>query len=249
MKQSTYGRVVSIGASCAVVAGSVIVAVPANATVTPPADSNAVEPRTPSEVLSAIRADLVASGTPSDITAFDRLSADQRHELASYFLDPSIASAATAAADERVLGPETVRTNGDFEWGETEPSGAGQAGNGVGVGTRAASRSSWGKQWFAFAGIRLTETKVSMSYQYSGTTARKMLGYSCTVVRNVQPFTEVRTSKSSGYISGGQATAKCKVVVKRGVPTPWGTVAWSTYSSIQRLSAKGNGAITYNRWE
>ncbi|WP_216099687.1 hypothetical protein, partial [Curtobacterium sp. MMLR14_002] len=106
-----------------------------------------------------------------------------------------------------------------------------------------------GKQWFAFAGIRLTETKVSMSYQYSGTTARKMLGYSCTVVRNVQPFTEVRTSKSSGYISGGQATAKCKVVVKRGVPTPWGTVAWSTYSSIQRLSAKGNGAITYNRWE
>lgn len=50
-------------------------------------------------------------------------------------------------------------------------------------------------------------------------------------------------------VGGGQATAKCKVVVKRGVPTPWGTVAWSTYSSIQRLSAKGNGVITYNRWE
>lgn len=40
-----------------------------------------------------------------------------------------------------------------------------------------------------------------------------------------------------------------KVVVKRGVPTPWGTIAWSTYSAIQRLSAKGNSAVTYNRWE
>ncbi|MFJ4295554.1 hypothetical protein [Curtobacterium sp. NPDC089689] len=49
--------------------------------------------------------------------------------------------------------------------------------------------------------------------------------------------------------SGGQATSKCKVVVKRGVLTPWGTVAWSTYSAIQRLSARGNGAITANRWE
>jgi hypothetical protein len=76
-----------------------------------------------------------------------------------------------------------------------------------------------------------------------------MLGYSCAVVTNTQPFTEVTTSKSSGYISGGQATAKCKVVTKRGVLTPWGTLAWSTYSGIQRLSAKGNGTITFNGWE
>ncbi|MGL3200105.1 hypothetical protein [Curtobacterium flaccumfaciens] len=69
------------------------------------------------------------------------------------------------------------------------------------------------------------------------------------MTKNVQPFTEVRSSKSSGYISGGQATAKCKVVVKRGVLTPWGTVAWSTYSAFQRLSTKGNGAVTANRWE
>lgn len=88
-----------------------------------------------------------------------------------------------------------------------------------------------------------------MSYEYRGATATKMLGYSCTVVRNIQPFTEVATSKSSGYVSGGQATAKCKVVVKRGVLTPWGTVAWSTYSALQRLSARGNGALTADRWE
>jgi len=249
MTQSTYGRIVSIGAVCAVVTTSVIGAAPANAAAAPPAAGDVAAPRTPSAVLSAIRADLVASGASSDVAAFDHLNAEQRHELASYFLDPAVASAATAASDERVLGPETVRTSGDFEWGDVEPLGAERHEDGVAVGTRAASRSSWGTQWFAFAGIRLTETKVSMSYEYSGTTARKMLGYSCTVVRNVQPFTQVTTSKSSGYISGGQATAKCKVVVKRGVPTPWGTIAWSTYSAVQRLSAKGNGAITYNRWE
>lgn len=248
MKQPTYGRVVSTGAVCVVVAASIIGAAPANAAAAPPAGDVAT-PRTPSAVLSAIRADLVASGASSDVQVFDHLSAEQRHELAAYFLDPAVASAATAASDERVFGPEAVRASGDFEWGEVDTSGDMQDEDGVGVGTKAASRSSWGTQWFAFAGIRLTETKVSMSYEYSGTTARRMLGYSCTVVRNVQPFTQVTTSKSSGYISGGQATAKCKVIVKRGVPTPWGTIAWSTYSAVQRLSAKGNGAITYNRWE
>ncbi|WP_139201940.1 hypothetical protein [Curtobacterium sp. MCBA15_016] len=247
MKHSTNGRIVSIGAACAVVAASVIGAAPANAVVLAPAASDEVPPRTPSAVLSAIRAELAASGSFSDVASFDRLSADQRHELASYFLDPAAASAATAESAENVLGPTTVRTSGDFEWGAAqEPS---EAVSDEGSIEARASRSSWGTQWFAFAGIRLTETKVSMSYEYSGTTAKKMLGYSCTVVRNVQPFTEVRTSKSSGYVSGGQATAKCKVTVKRGVLTPWGTIAWSTYSAVQRLSAKGNGAITANRWE
>lgn len=247
MLQSTHGRIVTIGAACAVVATSLIGAAPANAEAGKASGGPAS--RTPSEVLSALRAELVSSGLPSEVVAFDRLTADQRHELSSYLLDPAVASATVAASEERVLGAEAVRTSGDFEWGEAEASAAVQDEDGTGVGARAASRASWATQWFAFAGIRLTETKVAMSYEYSGTTATKMLGYSCTVVRNVQPFTEVRTSKNSGYISGGQATAKCKVVVKHGVLTPWGTVAWSTYSAIQRLSVKGNGAITADRWE
>lgn len=248
MKRTTTKLLASIGAACAIVATSAIGSAPAQAAE--PFDTDgATAPRTPSAVLSAIRADLVASGAASEVATFDRLSADQRLELASYFLDPAVASAVTAAAGAKVLGPGTVRTRGNFEWGAVEPSLSAQDDDRAEGGARAASRSSWGTQWFAFAGIRLTETKVSMSYEYSGATATKMLGYSCTVVRNVQPFTEVRTSKSSGYISGGQATAKCKVVVKRGVPTPWGSIAWSTYSSIQRLSAKGNGGITANRWE
>lgn len=245
MKRSTFGRIITLGTACAVITTCFGVA-PANA-VTDTPSSGVSAARTPDAVLSEIRADLLASGATADITAFDHLNEDQRQELASYFLDPAVASAVTANSTERALGPMTVRTSGDFEWGEGAADAA--VHDSAAGATRAASRSSWGTQWFSFAGIRLTETKVSMSYEYSGTTARKMLGYSCTVVKNIQPFTQVTTSKSSGYISGGQATAKCKVVVKRGVPTPWGTIAWSTYSAIQRLSAKGNGAVTYNRWE
>jgi hypothetical protein len=248
MKQPTYGRITAIGAACAIAATPTFVAAPARAADATRPMSDAAAPRTGSAVLSAIRAELAASGAVVDVMAFDQLSADQRDELTTYFLGPAAASTATTIPEERAHSSRTVRTSGDFEWGYVEASADTDA-NGTGAGGRAASRSSWGTQWFAFAGIKLTETKVSMSYEYSGATAKKMLGYSCTVVRNVQPFTEVQSSKSSGYISGGQATGKCKVVVKHGAPTPWGTIAWSTSSAIQRLSANGNGAITYNRWE
>lgn len=136
-----------------------------------------------------------------------------------------------------------------FRWGGTGSLEPARQSNEHGATINAASRTSAGTQWFAFAGIKLTETKVSETYEYTGSTARKLLGYSCTVVRNIQPFTQVSSSKNSGYISGGQATSTCKVVVKRGVPTPWGTIAWSTYSSTQRLSARGNGAVTFNGWQ
>jgi len=199
-------------------------------------------------VLSEIRSNLVAFGSAADVSAFDELDAEQREELASYFLDASAAEEVASEARVTRAGATTVRTNGDFEWGETEVTPVASKQGGA-VALAAASRTTWGTQWFAFAGIKLTETKVSMTYEYSGTTAKKMLGYACTVVTNTQPFTEVKTSKSSAFISGGKATAKCKVVTKRGVVTPWGTIAWSTYEGVQRLTAKGNGEITFNGWE
>lgn len=244
MKQLKFAPFVAVGVTCAVMSAAVLAAAPVNAATSTSATQSTSEP-TERAVLSEIREDLAASGTPADVAAFDQLSAEQRDDLASYFLDPAVTDEVEADATEAAIGSNTVRTSGDFSWGEEDRVETGVSA----AGTRAASRSSWGTQWFSFAGIKLSETKVSMSYEYSGTTARKMLGYSCTVTRNIQPFTNVTTSKSSGYVSGGQATAKCKVVVKRGAPTPWGTVAWSTYSAMQRLSAKGNGAITANRWE
>lgn len=241
MNQSQIRRtrfVVACGAASALVAASVGVT-PASAAPATPAPDAAQE----TSILSELRQNLARFGSPADVTAFDALDAGQRDELASYLLDPE---AAPQTLDQAAARRDHSRASGPgagFQWGwsgspkPTELDG------------RASSRTSWGTQWFAFAGIRLTETKVSETYEYSGSTARKMLGYSCTVVKNVQPFTQVSTSKNSAYVSGGQATAKCKVVVKRGVPTPWGTIAWSTYSAIQRLSAKGNGAVTFNGWQ
>lgn len=230
-------------AACALLAAAV--SVPGQASAAPYMSSarTHLEPAEQA-VLSDIRTELAASGASADVAAFDQLNAEQRDELASYFLDPAVTDDVEASATEAFIGSSTVRTSGRFEWGEDHATGGDES-----AGARAASRSSWGTQWFSFAGIKLTETKVSMTYEYSGSAATKMLGYSCTVTTNVQPFTEVNTSKSSGFVSGGQATAKCRVVVKRGVPTPWGSVAWSTHSAIQRLSAKGNGTITANSWE
>lgn len=244
MNKYTRDRMIAIGAACAVVVGGVLSTAPASA-VTPDSEAPTDAPRSSAELLTTIRTELVASGSTADVAAFDDLSAEQREQLASYFLDVSVAAEVEADATLTSRDSAVVLENGDFAWGEDESVIVGEDPRS----SRAASRTTWGTQWFAFAGIKLSETKVTMTYQYSGSNATKMLGYACAVTKNIQPFTEVRSSKSSGYISGGQATAKCKVVVKRGVLTPWGTVAWSTYSAFQRLSAKGNGAVTANRWE
>lgn len=222
-------------------------AVPASAASA--ATENSTPRATESSVLSGFRSDLERSGSSADVTAFDALDAGQRHELASYFLDPEVAERVTDEAAVRADTSTTTDQDRGFRWGGMVSLDPARGLDQHGAAISAASRTSTGRQWFAFAGIRLTETKVSETYEYSGSTARRLLGYSCTVVRNIQPFTQVSSSKNSGYISGGQATSKCKVVVKRGVPTPWGTIAWSTYSSIQRLSARGNGAVTFNGWQ
>lgn len=248
--KSRFIKTAGASVACMAVVASALAAVPATAATTtqPSATETGEHALNAAVVLADIRADLLTSGAAGDVAAFDHLTPDQRDELASYFLDASVASEVVSGSRSHLLGLTTVQTNGDFEWGATDAGASPADHNGDPLTTRAASRTSSGTQWFAFAGIRLSETKVSETYEYSGTTARKLLGYSCTVVRNIQPFTEVKSSKSSGYISGGQATAKCKVVVRRGVPTPWGAIAWSTSSSIQRLSARGNGAVTYNGW-
>jgi hypothetical protein len=38
------------------------------------------------------------------------------------------------------------------------------------------------------------------------------------------------------------------VSVKRGVPTPWGPIAWSTASNIQFVTGTGSGAVSSHGW-
>lgn len=143
-------------------------------------------------MLSELRGDLERSGSSADVAAFDVLDARQRHELAAYFLDPEVAERVTDGAAARAS-----TSHRGFWWGSTGSSEPVRQQDERSAAISAASRTSSGTQWFTFAGIRLTETKVSETYEYSGSTTRKLLGYSCTVVKNIQPFTQVSSSKNS----------------------------------------------------
>lgn len=109
--------------------------------------------------------------------------------------------------------------------------------------------SVWATSAFLFAGIKISETKVAGTYTASGGTARSILSYSCTVTRNYDPLAEVSTDKSGSYIASGQATMECRVRVRRGVPTPWGQVSWSTKEAIQYLRANGYGGVVAHGWK
>ena len=108
------------------------------------------------------------------------------------------------------------------------------------------SVSAW--QSFLFAGITISKTTVSETYYYSGTSATSIAAYSCAVNANYDPFSSVTTSKSGSYVSSGRATAECKVSVRRGVPTPWGPIAWSTESNVQFVTGTGGGSVYSHGW-
>jgi hypothetical protein len=179
----------------------------------------------------------------SDLEAFDALTADQRMDLADYFLGESETVEPTPNAEQSIAPDGSMTyTDGDLSWGESAL---------VPRQTMAAttSRSVWGTQWFAFAGIKITETKVSGTFTTSGGKASAISSYACTVVQNLDPMTQVKAAKNAAYVSGGKAYFKCKVTVKRGAPTPWGQVTWSTREAIQYVRAGGSGVVEANGWE
>ncbi|WP_449720119.1 hypothetical protein [Curtobacterium sp. 458] len=169
MNKYTRDRMIAIGAACAVVVGGVLSTAPASA-VTPDSEAPTDAPRSSAELLTTIRTELVASGSTADVAAFDDLSAEQREQLASYFLDVSVAAEVEADATLTSRDSAVVLENGDFAWGEDESVIVGEDPRS----SRAASRTTWGTQWFAFAGIKLSETKVTMTYQYSGSNATRL---------------------------------------------------------------------------
>jgi hypothetical protein len=87
-----------------------------------------------------------------------------------------------------------------------------------------------------------------VTYQVSGVSATSITSYSCIVDANYDPFSTVTSSKNSAWVSLGRATAECKVTVKRGTPTPWGQVTFSTRSNIQYVTGNGSGAVTAHGW-
>lgn len=114
--------------------------------------------------------------------------------------------------------------------------------------TQAAKKYNiWGTQAMTFAGIKLTETKVSANITTNGSKATKVNSKSSKLVKNYQPLTNVTVSNPSSKISGGNATIKAKVRVERG-PAPGLGGNWSTKESFHTIVGNGKGKVISNSW-
>ena len=177
--------------------------------------------------------------------------------------DPSEESVEESTEDATVL------TDGDAQWGfeyhETDEYGQGYEAEDEAVEeaatvvnaafvslnepqiytAAAVGRSVWGTQWFKFAGIKLTETKVWGKYSSNKGKITKITDYGCQVVKNIVPGKNVTVSKQSKAFTSSTATFKCKVRVERGVIKG---MNWSTREGYQTLKANAGGKVTFNGW-
>jgi hypothetical protein len=201
------------------------------------APAGAAEPAAENAALAQFRANLTAA---SEVASFDALTADQRTKLARYLLGESDPFAQLSGASDRA-GDFAIRTSASTSVVKASPTDP--------TLTAAASTrtvSAW--QSFVFAGITISKTTVRETYYYSGARATSIASYSCFVNANYDPFATVTTSKDGSWTSSGKATAECRVTVKRGVPTPWGPIAWSTASNVQYVTGNGYGSVTSHGW-
>lgn len=203
--------------------------------------------------LAGLETQLLRSAAAGDslakenLEALAALSGEQRDELGEILAGQSTITAAepSANAEISVLGNTRIAVDGDAVWGLTETvvngDGAGEAGT-LAV---AAIRSIWGTQWFAFAGITLTETKVWGEYNVSGSTVTSIIDWGAQLVVNYQPFTTVTVTEHSAVRSGGSVTFKGKVRVERGPVYGW---YWSTVESYHTVTGNAAGSVTFNGW-
>lgn len=171
----------------------------------------------------------------SDLSKFEQLSSDKRSELEAFLEGERVPSLSYGEG-------ETVALDGDFSRElKTSPSVTFYAAGG--------EKYIESTDEFKFAGISITKTKVSGSYETQpGVGATRVFGPYCDVVHDYQPLTEVKTNESNAYVSDGNATFLCAVEVKRGVPSPWGRISWSTKNATQGVVGDGNGNVINQGW-
>ena len=203
--------------------------------------------------LTEFRSNLTAqSSTNSDaannLARFDALSPEQRDELAHFLLgestphltetDMTLGALQTTATDGDF---QVMTTDGDFQWNSTLSAPPATST------TTTYSVHATGDETFSFAGIVITRTRVWADYVTGSGVVKRIANYGCQAITNYDAFAEVKVSNAGSSLSGGRATFLCDVVVKRGVPTAWGHVSWSTRSGIQYLSVNGRG-VTGHEW-
>lgn len=109
----------------------------------------------------------------------------------------------------------------------------------------AVARSVWGTQWFKFAGIKLTETKVWGKYSVNRGKITRITDHGCQVVQNIVPGKHVTVTRQSKSFTAATATFTCKVRVERGAIKG---MNWSTREGYQLIKANAGGKVTFNGW-
>jgi len=196
--------------------------------------------------LTEFRDNLVTEDRGEDVQKFDGLNDGQRTNLADYLLGETPATFTPPSDAEVEYDENGVRyTRGDFTWGVPNEMPT--------VGMRAAGNSMWGTQWFSFAGIKLIETKLSMTYTVGwdpnrGSVITGIQSYNCYVTQDADIFAEVTASNAKAWPNGWEAVAECEVTVRRGAPTPWGQVTWSSRTGVQYLVGDNTGMVVAHGW-
>lgn len=215
--------------------------------------------------LSSLRAALAEAGAAgskvaaTNLIAFDSLTSAQSLGLARYLTGKSGITAAgpSPAATTRVVGGITVSTDGDARWVSESrvavPKDLHRAEAAKARATFAPAAVTYGvhsytNESFAIAGITLSTTRVWADYVTGSGVVQRIRDYGCQLIFNFEPSAEITTTKQSQSLSGGKATFKCLVTVKRGIPTPWGQITTSTRQGYQYMSVNGRGVYSHG-WQ
>lgn len=236
-QRSTRGRLAVAGlATVALVTGGLTLA------SSPASALTATDART--AALNSFRAELASqkdAGESTSLASFDALGESERTELARYLTGETSLSATAPPADaaREQSGSSVVATAGNARWvstvgEETEPDDA------TGRATTYKVHS-YADETFTLVGITISKTRVWADYTTGSGIVKSLTDYGCQLVSNYDPFSSISVSKQSAILSGGKATYKCYVTVKRGVPSPWGQISTTTRSAYQYMQVSGPG--------
>lgn len=243
ISSNTVSRMRGLAAAtvCCAIALSALTASPAMASGGQGTSESSLDQR--QQVLDDFRASLALEAEADEVasrnlTLYDALEQAQRDELARYFLG-EITPVLRQEATEILSDATSVISDGDFSI-ESTASDSSQA-------TRAVARAttynvhSTADEEFRFAGILISKTRVWADYVTGSGRVLSTTNYGCQVLNNYDVFSEITVSQAGSSLSGGEATFLCNVVVRRGAPTPWGQINWSTASGIQFMTVNGPG--------
>lgn len=198
-----------------------------------PTEADATISQDSAPEVNKLRAEITKQANTGDSTAaadlkkIDALSPDQVEELEGYL-----------NGTKQVPAKNTGNVTIDRSQGTTENTTAFRSASTV--------KEIWGTEAFTFAGVKISETKVTGKYTVSNGSVTGTVGQTCTVERSYNPMQTVTSSHSSAHIANGKAIFECHVTSNYGLPVIGGN--YSERDGIQFLEGNASGEVVGNGW-